>query len=170
MVAWMQRITHELHVLMGKGAQTADSYPPCLRLPSTAGLLKSQALLDSPTSACKARSGALPGTAASPQPPAAVTPMTRGVDLAHSEHEGGRDKVSPAPVSGDVSPKVRRAPCMVSSQPMRSSVGAKQENPNCSTHHAYLHCKHRRLQSRNCCPPSNGAGESASWLTTCRRC
>ena len=76
-----------------------------------------QALLDSPSAAHDARTHARGDCAASPEPPPAVTPMTRGADTvarrsdaadAHYGREG--TKASPAPPAADVSPKVSVSP------------------------------------------------------------
>lgn len=74
-----------------------------------------QAIVDSPVAARKARMEAAHSGAASPEPPAAVTPMTRGADVmargadvADAPHMEDRGKASPAPSGVDVSPKVRR--------------------------------------------------------------
>ena len=78
----------------------------------------SQALLDSPASAREARLGASLEAAVTPQPPAAVTPMTRGADLTFPEHEGGGGaKGSPTPASRNVSPKVRAQQPSISPHP-----------------------------------------------------
>ena len=71
-----------------------------------------QALLDSSTGAHDAGKDLRNDGGASPEPPAAITPMTRGVDtvarggVADLWHEGDAVKASPAPPAADVSPKV----------------------------------------------------------------
>ncbi len=76
-----------------------------------------QVLLDSPPATHEVRTHARDDCAASPEPPPAVTPMTRGVDMvvrrsnvADAQHGSEGMKASPAPPAADVSPKVSSIP------------------------------------------------------------